>query len=229
MIGAFHFRHFRPTRKSPGSSQSKQYTLGTRVADVAPDTSIQVLVVADTPLATVDGDTAVYNLIALTLDAGTNSVTAEDAGVEDPLTVQVVFADGAGTDDAVLDGQHSADAVYTVSSAALEILKSSEVLSDGLGNVAPDAYAVPGATVRYTVVVTNTGTADATNVVIVDATPANTTYVAGTITLDGVIKTDINGDDEADYGVTNGNSVTAVVPLMGLGSSATVTFDVLIN
>jgi uncharacterized repeat protein (TIGR01451 family) len=205
------------------------YTLGTRIADVNADGSIQVLIVADTPLAANDGETAVYNLIATTLNAGTTTVTTEDAGPEDPATVQVVFADGAGTDDAVEDGQHSADATYTVSSAALSVVKTSEVISDGLGNVAPNAFAIPGATVRYTLAVTNNGSADATSVVLVDDTPANTTYVAGTITLDGAPKTDINGDDEADYNATNPNSVTVTIPTLAVGNTATITFDVTID
>jgi uncharacterized repeat protein (TIGR01451 family) len=205
------------------------YTLGTRIADVLDDDSIQVLIVSDTPLGVNDAETAVYNLIATTLDAGTTTVTVESAGPEDPATVQVVFADGAGTDDAVQDGEHSADAVYTVSSAALTVVKSSEVIADGLGNVAPDALAVPGATVRYTVVVSNTGSIDATTVVVVDDIPVNTTYLPGTITLDGGGLTDINGDDDGDFGATNPNAVTVTIPLLAVANSATITFDVTID
>lgn len=205
------------------------YTLGTRIADIAADGSIQILIVADTPLGVNDGDISVYNLIATTLDAGTTTVTAEDPGPEDPNTVQVVFADDAGADDAVEDGKHSADAIYTVSSAALAVVKASEVIADGLGNVAPDAFAIPGATVRYTVTVSNTGSVDAASVVVVDGIPANTTYVPGTITLDGAPKTDINGDDEADFGATNPNAVTVTIPLLAVAGSATITFDVTID
>src|SRR4029453_15431690 len=42
-----------------------------------------------------------------------------------------------------------------------------------------------GETLRYTITVVNVGNEDATNVVLRDAIPANTTYVAGSTTLNG--------------------------------------------
>jgi uncharacterized repeat protein (TIGR01451 family) len=89
--------------------------------------------------------------------------------------------------------------------------------------------AIPGATVRYTITVQNTGSSDATSVVLVDATPVNTTYVPGSITVDGANKTDINGDDEADYGATNPGAVTVTIATLASGSTATITFDATID
>ena len=54
-------------------------------------------------------------------------------------------------------------------------LKSSQVISDGLGNSAPVAKAIPGATVLYRLTITNQGDgATDSNVTIVDPIPANT-------------------------------------------------------
>ncbi|NIV56868.1 MAG: DUF11 domain-containing protein, partial [Actinobacteria bacterium] len=47
-----------------------------------------------------------------------------------------------------------------------------------------------GETVRYTITVQNVGTENATNVVLVDQIPANTAYVAGSTTLNGVVLAD---------------------------------------
>jgi uncharacterized repeat protein (TIGR01451 family) len=205
------------------------YAPGTRVADIAPDASIQILVVADTPLGIPDGDTALYNLIATTLDAGTTTITANDTAIADnPAAIEVVWADAAGTDDAATDGQHSADAVYTVATAALDVSKTQAVISDPF-NGGANPKAIPGATIRYTITVTNTGSEVATDIVLVDATPANTTYAAGTITVDGAARTDINDGDGSDYGATNAGSVTATIPTIGVAGSAVVTFDVTID
>jgi len=155
------------------------YTPGTNIADIAPDASIQVLVVADAPLSAVDGDSAAYDLTAITLDAGTTTVTTDDAAaVEDPTVVQDVFADGAGTIDAALDGTFSAAATYNVATAALDVQKSAEVISDpfnGVGGDGTEPKAIPGAVVRYTITVENSSATDATDVTVVDLIPANTT------------------------------------------------------
>jgi uncharacterized repeat protein (TIGR01451 family) len=206
------------------------YILGTNIADIAADGAIQVLVVADTPATPTNGDTAVYNLIATTLDAGTTTITTNDSGeADDPDAVQVVWADGAGTDDAATDGKHSADAVYSVASAELSVTKTQAVVSDPI-NGTTNPKAIPGATVRYTITVVNSGAEDATAVVLVDNTPLNTTYVPGSITLDAAVKTDINDGDEADHGASNPGAVTVTIDtLTNGGGTATITFDVTID
>ena len=44
---------------------------------------------------------------------------------------------------------------------------------------------LPGETLRYTITVKNIGSEDATDAMLRDAVPANTTYVAGSTTLNG--------------------------------------------
>ena len=50
-----------------------------------------------------------------------------------------------------------------------------------------------GETLRYTITANNTGNADAVNVMLRDAVPANTTYVAGSTTLNGAAVADVGG------------------------------------
>ena len=205
------------------------YTLGNNIADIAADGSIQVLIVANTPLTASDGETAIYNLIATTLDTGTTTVTTNDSGsADDPDAVQVVWADGAGSDDAATDGKHSAAGTYTVASAAINVNKTLAVQSDPI-NGTTNPKGIPGATIRYTVTVQNTGSSDATSVVLVDDIPANTTYAGGSITLDTAAKTDADDADEADYNVTNSGAVTVTITTLSAGSTATITFDVTID
>lgn len=206
------------------------YVGGTNVGDIAPDATMRLLIVADTPAGATNGQVSNYNLVATTLNAGTTTVTAHDNAIADNAnTEQVVFADAAGPADAVRDGRHSATGTYTVSTATLNVAKTSTVISDPF-NGAVNPKRIPGAVVRYSIVVTNSGAANATNVVVRDAIPANTTYAASTITLNAVGQTDAGGDDSADMGATNAGEVTATIGnLASGGGSATVTFDVTVN
>lgn len=77
--------------------------------------------------------------------------------------------------------------------------------------------AVTGDTITYTVLVTNNGISTVNNVVLIDPIPAGTTFVAGSVTLDGV---PVPGSNPA-IGVTVGS----IAP----GASAIVTFQVLVS
>ena len=206
------------------------YVGGTNAGDLAPDATMRLLIVADTPAAATNGQLSNYNLVATTLNAGTTTTTAHDNAIaDDKDTQQVVFADAAGPADASRDGRHSATGTYTVSTATLTVTKTSTVVSDPF-NGTTNPKRIPGAVVRYTIVVTNSGAANATNVVVRDGIPANTTYSASSITLNAVAQTDAGGDDSADMGATNPGEVTATVgALASGGGSATVTFDVTVN
>lgn len=143
-------------------------------------------------------------------------------GPEGIWTAQVVAKEGA--ENTVT---HTNSATLTVSNY-ITVLKSSAVISDPF-NLGVNPKRVPGATVRYTLTVSNTRTTGATSVVVVDAMPANTTYVAGSITVGGAARTDASDGDNADYNVTNATSVTVSVGALGAGASETITFDVTID
>lgn len=197
--------------------------------------SMTVYVVAEIPpngggTAPGDGSTAAYDLIAVTLDAGTATATVETTGADDAATVDVVFADGAGVADAARDGVHSATGTYTVASSALSVSKTSDVISDPF-NGTTNPKAIPGATVRYSVTVANAAgaSASASSVVLVDAIPSNMTYVAGSITLNAATQTDADDTDESDYDVTNSGAVTVNLGTLTAGDTHTITFDVTVD
>ena len=90
-----------------------------------------------------------------------------------------------------------------------------------------------GETLRYTITVQNVGTDNASEVRIVDLIPANTTYVAGSTTLNGVALTDNGADTSA---LTDGilisapQDATAGVMNSGVADNvATITFDVVVS
>lgn len=205
----------------------------TFIDELAPDASATVYVIADIPVAQLNGDIAAYSLTADAHDAGAAGLGGETLATVGGNTagVDVVLGDAAGDTDAANQGDHSDSGAYRVLSAALSVAKSVTVVSD-LFNGTVDPKAIPGATVRYTITVQNTSaTTDATNVVVVDAPPANTTYAPGSITLDTVPQTDAadSPTDESDFNATNAGAVTVTIPTVAASSSATVTFDVTVD
>jgi len=81
--------------------------------------------------------------------------------------------------------------------------------------------AVPGDELEYTLDFVNTGNDTAINSVVTDAIPPNTTFVPGSILVDGVPQTDGAGDDLAEF------DGTTVIARVGTGATATAGGDLL--
>lgn len=197
--------------------------------ELAPDTSKTVFVVADVPVGQVNNDLAAVTLTATAADGGTpgslGATSVQTVGADTPGVVDTVFADGAGDTDAARDGKFSAASAYKVVTATVSVVKSSAVISDPF-NGGTNPKAIPGARVRYTIVVTNTGGATATAMTLTDSIPANTTYVANTITVGGVAKTDAADADGASFAA---NVVTVTLGSLASSGTVNVTFDVTVN
>ena len=157
------------------------------LSDVAGSNSTLVFVVANVPLGLADGSGANVEITATAHEAGgagsLGALTTDDAGsADDPNAVEVVFATAGGAATAQ-DG-------YAIGSAALTAVKASDVIADGF-SAAGDEKAIPGATVEYTVTVTNGGAQDATGVGIADELDADVTIALGEYA---------GGDAEIDQG-----------------------------
>jgi uncharacterized repeat protein (TIGR01451 family) len=220
------------------------------------DSTVTVFIVADIPIAQVDGDGAIYDLVAQTAQGGAPGsqgadILNDDGGnispggtpndiPDDPATIQLVFADGAGSVDGVYDGRFSSRDVYVVGSAVLTVDKNSAVTSDPF-NGGSNPKAIPGATILYTIDVANSGSADADSVILSDQIPANTTYTSASITTSNsnggaTISVEYSAD-----GVTWSSSETSPVAYVRVTNSvidandgvtdgtAQVTFEVIIN
>jgi uncharacterized repeat protein (TIGR01451 family) len=90
----------------------------------------------------------------------------------------------------------------------------------------------PGDILEYTIVVTNNKDADgngdpANKNVVTDPIPANTTYVPGSLIINGVAKTDAVGDDAADFDDTSTPKKT--IFRIGAGATATTGGTLAIN
>jgi uncharacterized repeat protein (TIGR01451 family) len=94
--------------------------------------------------------------------------------------------------------------------------------------VNPSGDQPPGTTLTYTVDVINSGTGNATNVVIKDAIPANTTYVTGSMLIGVTPQTDAS-DSPTDESECNGSTAIFGVGTVATGVTVTVQFQVTID
>ena len=112
------------------------------------------------------------------------------------------------------------------SAPAFDIDKVSSYI-DGNPNIL-----LAGETLRYTITVQNTGTDNATSVEIVDLVPANTAYVAGSTTLNGIAVPDgANGASPLIGGIMINAPQDATPGVMNAGVAnnvATIVFDVVV-
>ena len=206
------------------------YTGGTNVGDLLPTpaagSSINLLVVSNTPSTPTNGQTSLYHLVAQATVASSAVPTTATPGADDPAVVDTAFADAAGSSgaDVAQDGFHSDAGTYTVQTAALTVTKTSEVTDDGFGNGPPNAKAIPGATVTYSIVVDNsTGTAAASNLALTDDLQvADVTFTAASVAFDAGC-TGATSDSFASP------TLTMNVGTVAAGATCTITFDVTIN
>jgi uncharacterized repeat protein (TIGR01451 family) len=203
--------------------------LATFVDELPADSSKTVFVVVDIPAGRANGDLAAVTLTATASESGSSgslgATVVQTTAADTPGSVDTVFADGAGDTDSSRDGKFSAAGAYKVVTATVAVTKTSAVVSDPFNNTT-NPKAIPGALVRYTLTVTNSGSVTATSVVLTDAIPTNTTYVAGSITFNGAARTDASDGDNASFA---GNTVTVNIGSVANGATATVTFDVTVN
>lgn len=205
------------------------YVNAATFGDVVADGTLNVIIVADTPTGATSGQISDYHLVATTVNAGTTTVTTQTAGAN-TAGVDVVFADIAGTasGDGARDGKHSDLGTYTVNLLSLNLSKSVTVSWDPY-NLFVNPKAIPGAKLIYSIVTTVTGLGTAADVVITDPIPANSTYSAGTLKLNGGELTDLA---DLDVGSVLGSPKTVTVglgPLTNASPTQTITFEVTID
>lgn len=210
----------------------------TFVDELAEDATIVVYVVSTIAAAptAANGDATVVHLAATAHEAvgvGQGAVLTETGAADVAGTVENVFGDGDGSGaDVANDGIHSDDGTYNVVSATIAVVKTSVIVTDPINGAGANRKRIPGAVIRYTLAISNTGGAQADNLAITDILDANTTYVAASLTVDGVAEDDnAIGADETDPngGSFAGNTVSASILALAAAATKNVVFDVTIN
>jgi len=180
-------------------------------AAIAADASLTVFVVVTIPGGVADGDQSDVSLLAEAV-TGTGAPGTAFAG------------QGAGGGNAIV-GSTGANATATGSLSVgitdVDLIKSATV-RDPFGGTG----IVPGATITYAIRAEVRGSGSVSDLVVTDAAPADTTYVAGSLKLDGATLTDAADADAGRFG-TSGISVD--LGTVSGGSSRTVTFQVTID
>lgn len=191
------------------------YNPGFNDPSLAADTSLSIFVRNNIPAGRIVGDLGNSQLIATSNTLSGAPGTALPGAGDGGSTAVVGTSGGSGNDIGT----------YEVANATVNLVKS-VAITDPFGGNQP----VTGATLIYSIDVTVTGPGTATTVVITDPLPANTTYNAGTLTLNAAALTDAVDADAGDVSGTTPNTVTVNLgDLTPASPVQTITFETIIN
>lgn len=155
------------------------YTVGDQhINALSADGVATVTVTCDIPNTVANGDDGLVALVATAKKADNGNLVGSDLTQTGAPTADVdfVFADVvAGTDDGARDAAHSARNTYTVTTAVLSVAKTVATVCDPF-NGTSNPKNIPGAVARWTITITNTGSAAATLSQISDALNATADY-----------------------------------------------------
>ncbi|MBL8518880.1 MAG: DUF11 domain-containing protein [Betaproteobacteria bacterium] len=174
-------------------------------AGLDPGETARIFVRVNAPVSAAIGDTNVVTTTA-TVTGAVNSIAAPTvAPVTD--TTQVISGQVRLTKEQALDA-------------------NCDGVADGAFQQTPiTTGAIPGACIRYRILIENQGTSAVTTLIVSDATPANTTYH---ITVPAAITGSPTNTVTAPGGGATG-TVQATIPTLAAGASQTLTFGVRID
>ncbi len=192
-------------------SVDQTYVPGTNDPLLAPDQSIIAFILGNMPAALNNGDRSFVNLAATaTTGSGTPGTAFANLG-------------DAGSDAVV--GRTTATArdqsIYVAALVNTQFTKTQTVSDPQGGNTA-----VPGSIITYILTTRVTGSGQITAATINDAVPAQTTYVSGSLRLNG---TAITEAADADAGQLSNGIVQVALGTVSSPATHTVTFQVKLN
>jgi len=189
------------------------YNPGSNDPVLAADASLTIFVRNDMPGSLNSGDLG-NSLLTATSNTLSGAPGTSLANAGDNNTFAVVGVSGGTSGDT---------GIYEVTNTSVSLVKS-VVISDPLGGNQP----MTGATLSYSIEVSVSGTAN--GVVVTDPIPANTTYTAGSLRLNGSSLSDGIDGDAGDVGGTTPDTVTVDLGDLAPASPVqTIQFDVTIN
>jgi uncharacterized repeat protein (TIGR01451 family) len=191
------------------------YSPGVNNPVLAADASVRLIVVNNIPNTVLNGNRGRSQLTAAAATGtgapGTAFVGAGDGGVD--------AVAGTTGGDALLFGE------YLVADVQLTAVKSQTIV-DQFGGARP----LPGARINYQVVITASGAGNANAAAFSDLVPANTTFVAGSLRLNGAALSDGADADAGTFVSTPAPEVRVTLGnLTGGSGPQTIEFAVTIH
>lgn len=128
--------------------------------------------------------------------------------------------------------------VFNIARANLTVDKSSMIINDPVNGTGANRKLIPGATVRYCILISNAGSATATSINATDNLPSTLSYIPGSMKSGSACLTAATTEDDdatgADDSDTIGASyaaglVTIIAPILAAASSLAVLIDAKIN
>lgn len=174
--------------QASGPNADILYLPGTNDPMLAADSSQAVYVFSSIPAALATGALGHVRLAA-------SSATAGAPGAPPGTTLAGLGQRGV---DAVVGGsrgQASAQGSYIVSGISLNLIKTVAAVRDTLGGT----LVMPGSVLTYHIVLSLTGAGIAEKFSFADPLPASTTYLPGSITVDGAARSDAADTDNASF------------------------------
>lgn len=191
------------------------YVAGSNDPMLAADATVAVILVNNIPAGLPDGQRGRSELGA-TANTGTGAPGTVFAG-QGSSGVDAVIGTSGG--EVAIFGE------YLIGDIQVSAVKTQAVLDPFGGN-----QPIPGAAITYQVVVTATGTGAAIGAALRDAIPAATTYVAGSLRLNGAPLSDAADGDAGSFTAAPAPGVTvALGDLTAAAGPQTIVFQVTIN
>lgn len=202
-----------PGFQATGPNADTLYVPGNNDPVLSADAARTIYLASDTPAGLASGATGNAELTAA-------SATPGAAGAA-PGTV--LTGKGAGGVDAVVaSGLARRIGSYVVGGIAVTVAKSVVKVVDSQGGASVTA----GAELTYRIVLTALGSGTAQNLLLNDPLPPNTSYVAQSITVNGVARTDAADADNAEF---SGGALKVNFGNTAAPASFTVEFRVTVN
>jgi uncharacterized repeat protein (TIGR01451 family) len=205
-----------PGFQASGPNADRLYVSGSNDPALAPNASITLYVVSNTPgvASNLHGE-VLLSAAALTVGAAGALPGTALAGLGQGGGFAVVGSSRA---------QAGATGGYITSGLGLALNKTVLKVLDPRGT----SVVMPGAEMTYQIVATLSGAGTASGLVITDPLPATTTYVAGSMVVDGLVQTDAADADLAQF-MAAAQTVSVSLGNVASPANVVITFRATIN
>ncbi|OIO68022.1 MAG: hypothetical protein CO186_10790 [Zetaproteobacteria bacterium CG_4_9_14_3_um_filter_49_83] len=203
--------------QATGANADTVYIAGGNDPTLSPDASLTIYLISNTPsnLPVNAGGNVLLTVSSLTPGTAGSPPGTSLAGLGQGGGFAVV---GSSSAQAGTTGSYIASGVgFVMNKSVLSVL-------DLQGGV----LVMPGAVLTYQIVASLSGAGTATNLVIVDPLPADTTYVPGSIVVDGIVKTDAADADNAQL-ISATRTVSVSLGNVAAPANVVITFRATIN